>query len=143
MCGSHDGVEVHHIRHLKDLTVRGQALKPAWVQMMAARRRKTLVVCRVCHEDIHYGRVAHGRTHEKKGRWRAGSGYKPQPGHQPAPPRLTPRAAEPALRRPAVHGLGSPRQRSSGRRDLSADSGCGSREQRQRIAADGFELITG
>jgi hypothetical protein len=23
---------------------------------MAARRRKTLVVCRVCHEDIHAGR---------------------------------------------------------------------------------------
>ncbi|WP_399477703.1 hypothetical protein [Streptomyces sp. TRM68367] len=32
----------------------GRAAKPAWVQMMAARRRKTLVVCRVCHEDIHY-----------------------------------------------------------------------------------------
>ncbi|WP_417803267.1 hypothetical protein [Streptomyces xiangluensis] len=48
-------VEVHHIRHLKDLTVRGRAPKPAWAQMMAARRRKTLVVCRVCHEHIHYG----------------------------------------------------------------------------------------
>lgn len=55
MCGSHDGVEVHHIRHLKDLNVRGRAAKPSWAQMMAARRRKTLVVCRVCHEDIHYG----------------------------------------------------------------------------------------
>ncbi|MFD0501952.1 HNH endonuclease [Streptomyces chiangmaiensis] len=54
MCGSHGGVEVHHIRHLKDLNVRGRAPKPAWAQMMAARRRKTLVVCRVCHEDIHY-----------------------------------------------------------------------------------------
>jgi hypothetical protein len=54
MCGSHDGVEVHHIRHLKDLSVRGRAAKPVWAQMMAARRRKTLVVCRVYHEDIHY-----------------------------------------------------------------------------------------
>ncbi|WP_371651755.1 HNH endonuclease [Streptomyces mirabilis] len=34
--------------------VRGRAAKPAWVQMMARRHRKTLVVCRVCHEDIHY-----------------------------------------------------------------------------------------
>ncbi|CAM5551345.1 Group II intron-encoded protein LtrA [Streptomyces antimycoticus] len=46
-------VEAHH-RHLKDLNVRA-GLQPAWAQMMAARRRKTLVVCRVCHEDIHYG----------------------------------------------------------------------------------------
>ncbi|WP_369036288.1 hypothetical protein [Streptomyces adonidis] len=28
-----------------------RAAKPAWAQMMAARRRKTLVVCR---EGIHY-----------------------------------------------------------------------------------------
>ncbi|MGW3942490.1 HNH endonuclease [Streptomyces phaeochromogenes] len=55
MCGAHDGVEVHHIRHFKDLTVRGRVAKHAWAQMMAARRRKALVVCRVCHEDIHYG----------------------------------------------------------------------------------------
>ncbi|MFF7883252.1 reverse transcriptase domain-containing protein [Streptomyces sp. NPDC020794] len=54
MCGSHDGIEVHHIRHLKDLNIRGRATKPAWAQMMAARHRKTLVVCRVCHEGIHY-----------------------------------------------------------------------------------------
>lgn len=52
---AHAGVEVHHIRHLKDLNVRGRAPKPAWALQMAARRRKTLVVCRVCHEDIHYG----------------------------------------------------------------------------------------
>lgn len=30
MCGSHDGVEVHHIRHPKDRNVRGRAAKPAW-----------------------------------------------------------------------------------------------------------------
>ncbi|MCX5059189.1 MULTISPECIES: group II intron reverse transcriptase/maturase [Streptomyces] len=60
MCGSHDGVEVHHIRHLKDLNVRGRVAKPAWAQMMAARRRKPLVVCRVCHEGIHYG-ASHSR----------------------------------------------------------------------------------
>ena len=57
MCGSHDSVEVHHIRHLRDLHIRGRATAPVWVEQMAARQRKTLVVCRVCHEDIHY----HGR----------------------------------------------------------------------------------
>jgi hypothetical protein len=31
--------------------------------MMAARRRKTLVVCRVCHEGIHYsGRPARQKS---------------------------------------------------------------------------------
>jgi group II intron reverse transcriptase/maturase len=55
LCGSHDGVEVHHIRHLKDLQTKGRAEKPEWVRRMAAMRRKTLVACRTCHENIHYG----------------------------------------------------------------------------------------
>jgi hypothetical protein len=29
--------------------------------VMAARRRKTLVVCRPCHDDIHAGRPLHQR----------------------------------------------------------------------------------
>jgi hypothetical protein len=56
LCGSQDRVEVHHVRHLRDLRRHGQRPKPRWVQVMAARRRKTLVVCRACHEDIHAGR---------------------------------------------------------------------------------------
>ena len=49
-------LEVHHIRALRDLNVKGQREKPKWVQIMAARKRKTLVVCRTCHVDIHHGR---------------------------------------------------------------------------------------
>lgn len=56
LCGSRDQVEVHHIRALKDLNPRGHKNPPEWVARMAARRRKTLVVCRACHEDIHAGR---------------------------------------------------------------------------------------
>ena len=56
MCGSMVDVEVHHIRALRDLNVKGQQEKPKWVQIMAARKRKTLVVCRKCHMDIHHGR---------------------------------------------------------------------------------------
>jgi hypothetical protein len=56
LCGSGNQVEVHHIRALKDLNPKGRAHQPEWVTRMAARRRKTLVVCRVCHEDIHAGR---------------------------------------------------------------------------------------
>ena len=55
LCGSRDRVEVHHIRKLADLEKPGQKEKPAWVKQMAARRRKTLVVCRTCHEAIHAG----------------------------------------------------------------------------------------
>ena len=56
LCESTVNVEVHHIRALRDLNVKGQREKPTWVQLMATRKRKTLVVCRTCHMDIHYGR---------------------------------------------------------------------------------------
>jgi group II intron reverse transcriptase/maturase len=56
LCGSRERVEVHHVRHLKDLRRQGRADQPAWVKQMATRRRKTLIVCRSCHEDIHAGR---------------------------------------------------------------------------------------
>ena len=56
MCGSTEDINVHHIRALRDLNVKGQQEKPKWVQIMAARKRKTLVVCRTCHVDIHHGR---------------------------------------------------------------------------------------
>ena len=56
MCGSTVDVEVHHVRALRDLNVKGQQEKPKWVQFMATRKRKTLVVCRTCHMDIHHGR---------------------------------------------------------------------------------------
>ena len=57
LCGSHEAVEVHHIRALKDLQRKGREEKPKWVQVMAARRRKTLITCRKCHNDIHAGRA--------------------------------------------------------------------------------------
>jgi group II intron reverse transcriptase/maturase len=56
LCGSTENVEVHHIRKLKDLDRFGQANKPEWAYQMSARRRKTLVVCQKCHNDIHQGR---------------------------------------------------------------------------------------
>lgn len=41
------------IRRLAGLRTRGLGDKPEWVGVMAARYRKTLVVCRRCHVDIH------------------------------------------------------------------------------------------
>jgi group II intron reverse transcriptase/maturase len=55
-CGSTENVEVHHIRKLADLNSQGQKPKPDWMRLMAARQRKTLVLCRVCHDNIHAGR---------------------------------------------------------------------------------------
>ena len=56
LCGSTEKIEVHHVRALKDLNPKGQNHQPEWVTRMASRRRKTLVVCRACHEAIHAGR---------------------------------------------------------------------------------------
>lgn len=55
MCGSKGRIQVHHVRKLKDLNQPGRKAKPAWVQRMAAIRRKTLMVCEECHQAIHAG----------------------------------------------------------------------------------------
>ncbi|MGW5152586.1 reverse transcriptase domain-containing protein [Rhodococcus koreensis] len=57
ICESMTDLEVHHIRKLADLNKPGRREKPSWVRLMAMRRRKTLVICRRCHEDIHAGRA--------------------------------------------------------------------------------------
>ncbi len=58
LCGSTENIQVHHVRALKDLQIKGRAEKPFWVQVMAARKRKTLVTCGKCHDDIHGGRLS-------------------------------------------------------------------------------------
>jgi group II intron reverse transcriptase/maturase len=54
LCEDTDGISVHHVRRLADLT-RPRQPQPAWAAQMAQRRRKTLVVCRTCHDAIHSG----------------------------------------------------------------------------------------
>lgn len=56
ICKSTEEVQVHHIRKLADLNAKGQGEPPPWKFMMAARRRKTLVLCRECHAAVHAGR---------------------------------------------------------------------------------------
>lgn len=55
-CGSTEQVEVHHIRAMKDLNKYTGREKPEWVKKMALRNRKTLILCRKCHTDLHAGR---------------------------------------------------------------------------------------
>ena len=65
LCGSRESVQVHHVRALKDLSRPGRSEKPLWVRVMAGRRRKTLVVCHVCHRAIHDGRPTRTRKDAK------------------------------------------------------------------------------
>jgi group II intron reverse transcriptase/maturase len=52
LCDKRAVVEVHQVRRLADLAMRGSS-QPAWAHVMAGKRRKTLVVCSPCHQSIH------------------------------------------------------------------------------------------
>jgi group II intron reverse transcriptase/maturase len=52
ICKHTQDVQVHHVRKLADLDKTGQP-QPEWAKLMANRRRKTLVVCGACHDNIH------------------------------------------------------------------------------------------
>ncbi len=62
LCKATGKIEVHHIRALKDLKIKGRKEKPLWMRVMAARRRKTLMVCKECHTAIHAGRSVQRRN---------------------------------------------------------------------------------
>ncbi len=52
-CGTTQGkMEVHHIRRLRDL--KGKA---KWEVEMIGKRRKTMVLCRICHQALHAGKL--------------------------------------------------------------------------------------
>jgi group II intron reverse transcriptase/maturase len=56
LCGHTEQIEVHHIKKLADLREQCRKdHKPAWMVKMLAIRRKTLVVCKDCHQRIHAG----------------------------------------------------------------------------------------
>jgi hypothetical protein len=55
ICGE-DVEQMHHIRKLADIDRPGRRPKAWWERVMAARRRKSLPVCKACHEGIHAGR---------------------------------------------------------------------------------------
>jgi group II intron reverse transcriptase/maturase len=65
ICDATDNIEVHHIHKLADIKQKGNSERPEWMKKMSARQRKTLVVCRQCHEKIQYGRYD-GKTLKRK-----------------------------------------------------------------------------
>lgn len=53
LCGKTDcEIEMHHVRKLKDL--KG---KTYWERFMIARNRKTLALCKDCHDKLHAGKL--------------------------------------------------------------------------------------
>jgi hypothetical protein len=61
ICEDTAHLEVHHVRKLADLAKPGRRDKPAWMHLMAKRRRKTLITCRRCREDIHLASAVRSR----------------------------------------------------------------------------------
>lgn len=63
-CGRTDiPVDSHHVRKLKDLKRKKRLLR--WQRIMIARNRKTLILCRQCHEELHAGRLPDLRYQRK------------------------------------------------------------------------------
>jgi hypothetical protein len=56
-CGSTEDLEVHHVRAMKHLHEHPGRPKAEWVKRMIALKRKTLILCRTCHDDLHAGRA--------------------------------------------------------------------------------------
>lgn len=52
LCESTDDIQIHQIRRLADLATRRE-MRPAWMNTMAKKRRKTLILCGECHRSIH------------------------------------------------------------------------------------------
>ncbi|MES2789248.1 MAG: reverse transcriptase domain-containing protein [Planctomycetota bacterium] len=57
LCGSNEDCNVHRIRKIADLEQKRRTGKlRSWEVIMLTRRRKTLILCRRCHMDVHMGR---------------------------------------------------------------------------------------
>lgn len=68
VCGAKERVQMHHVRKLKDLNKQGKREMPLWIKIMISRQRKSIPLCKRCHEDIHHNMPRTGR----QGNQRAG-----------------------------------------------------------------------
>ena len=55
LCGDTENLEVHHIHAMRKLHEHPGREKPAWMRRMIELRRKTLILCKRCHEDVEHG----------------------------------------------------------------------------------------
>jgi group II intron reverse transcriptase/maturase len=56
ICGAKEKVQMHHVRKLRDLKKKGTREMPPWRKVMIARKRKSIPLCKTCHDDIHHNR---------------------------------------------------------------------------------------
>src|SRR5260370_9110881 len=64
LCGHTQKVEVHHVRKITNLHAYPGRPQPPWLVSMIALKRKTLLLCRTCHEDVDLGRPLRRQTIE-------------------------------------------------------------------------------
>jgi group II intron reverse transcriptase/maturase len=55
LCGNDKDVEVHHVQAMRKLHEYPGRPKPEWVKRMIALKRKTLILCKRCHEAVEHG----------------------------------------------------------------------------------------
>jgi len=56
VCESTEHIQMHHIRHLADLNRGKGREKPLWMKIMISRKRKSIPLCKRCHDDVHHNR---------------------------------------------------------------------------------------
>ena len=59
---------MHHVRHLADLNKKGRREKPLWMHIMIARKRKSIPLCKRCHDDVHCNRPKFRKTRRLESR---------------------------------------------------------------------------
>ena len=68
VCKSKEHVQMHHVRSLKDLNKKGKREMPLWMKVMIMRKRKSIPLCKGCHDDVHHNRP----KSKRQGNQRAG-----------------------------------------------------------------------
>jgi hypothetical protein len=56
VCGGKANIQMHHVRHLRDLNKKGKREMPPWMKVMISRKRKSIPLCKGCHDDVHFNR---------------------------------------------------------------------------------------
>jgi group II intron reverse transcriptase/maturase len=56
VCGAKEAVQMHHVRKLRDLNKHGKREMPLWMKVMISRQRKSIPLCKRCHDDVHHNR---------------------------------------------------------------------------------------
>ena len=56
VCGGKANIQMHHVRHLRDLNQKGKREMPPWMKVMISRKRKSIPLCKGCHDDVHFNR---------------------------------------------------------------------------------------